>query len=188
MTEFNAAHVMRDIAQRTDQIAAGGKVVPVITAVLAVFAALATLFAHHSSISGLAQKNEALLYQSRAADQYNYYESKRIKIELNQALLDSGIAKNPGAQSMRTRMAQQTSEAEMVLKKAQNMETQSDAYSSESQRFIAKYENAAVAATLFQVSIVFASITALMRTKVLLLLAGGASLVGIGFFIAGFLS
>jgi len=54
-----------------------------------------------------------------------------------------------------------------------------------SNRFMGSYENYEVGATLFEVSVVLVSITALMRTKLFLLLAGGATLVGLGFLAVG---
>ena len=49
------------------------------------------------------------------------------------------------------------------------------------------YEKFEVATTLFEVSIVLVSITALMRTRAMLFVAAGATLVGIVFFGLGFL-
>jgi hypothetical protein len=189
MAEFNAAHAMHDASQRYEQIASGDKLVPVSAAVIAVFAALATLFAHHSSTSALAQKNEAILYQSKAADQYNYYESKRIKVQLNQALIDAGLARNgtAGRRAMEARMKKENTQAATILKKAQALDAASVTRVDRSERFLNSYENHEVAATLFEVSIVLVSVTALMRSKVLLLVAGGAMLVGLGFFTVGLL-
>ncbi len=187
MGEFNAAQALREIEQRSEQIGSGEKIVPVMTAVIAVLAALATLFTHHGSISGLAEKNEAILYQSKASDQYNYYESKRIKVQLDQALIDAGVARSgtAGRASMDSRMVQENSQAKSTLRKAQLLEAQSEEHMEGAERYMTSYENYQVAATLFEVSIVLVSITALMRTKVLLLVGGGATLVGLGFFAAG---
>ncbi len=180
---------MHEASERHEQVASGGKIVPVSAAIVAVLAALATLFAHHSSTSALAQKNEAILYQAKAADQYNYFESKRIKAQLNQSLIDSGIVASgsAGHQAMLGRINKENGEANVILKKAKALEAQSADHIERSEQFMNSYENHEVAATLFEVSIVLISITALMRSNVLLWIAGGATLVGLGFFAVGLL-
>jgi hypothetical protein len=186
MAEFNAAQVLDEAKEREEQIAAGGKLVPVLAAIIAVFAALATLFANHSSVTGLATKNEAILSMNKATDQFNYYESKRIKVQLNQAFISSGIVKNgDGLKNLQSAMAKEDAQAKDILKSAQNLQRESDDHYERSERFMQSYEKYEVAATLFEVSIVLVSITALMQTKALLWVAGGATLIGIIFFITG---
>ena len=187
MGDFRAAQALREVNERYEQIASGERLVPVLAAVIAVFAAIATLFAHHSSVSALAQKNEAILLQTKAADQYNYYESKRIKVQLIQALIDAGLGASgtAGRKNMEARMAKETADAKNILVKAKELETQSADAMQTSNRFMGSYENYEVGATLFEVSVVLVSITALMRTKLFLLLAGGATLVGLGFLAVG---
>jgi hypothetical protein len=189
MGEFSAAHALRESGDRQQQITSGEKLVPVLTAIIAVLAAIATLFAHHSSIVGLANKNEAILLQTKAADQYNYYESKRIKVQLNQALIDSGIVPNgPGRKKMDQRMTKENADANSILAKAVSFETQSADVMARSKSYMGSYENYQVSATLFEVAVVITSISALMRTKVLLLVSGVVSLVGLGFGFVGLLT
>lgn len=184
MGELNVAHVLEEAKERTEQIAAGEKLVPVMAAVIAVFAALATLFANHSSITGLATKNEAILAMNKASDQFNYYESKRIKVQVNQSLLSAGLVTSAAARaSMEASIAKENVQAQSILKDAQALQRQSDDQYERSERFMQSYEKFEVSATLFEVSIVLVSITALMRTKVLLWVGGGATLFGIIFFI-----
>jgi hypothetical protein len=189
MGDFSAAHALHEVGERHEQILAGEKLIPVLTAVIAVLAALATLFAHHSSILALAQKNEGILLQSKAADQYNYYESKRIKIQLDQALIDAGVAAagTSGRSRMEQRMAKEDADAKAILGKAKQLELQSGDAQERSERFMGSYENHEIAATLFEVSIVLVSVTALMRTRLFLIVAGGATLVGLGFLTVGWL-
>ena len=185
MAHFNAAHTMREIGQQSEEFAARSKLVPVSAAVVAVLAALATLFANHSSVSALAQKNEAILYQSKATDQYNYYQAKKIKAELAQAFLDNGGMTAAARSDTQARMNRENAEALPVLTKAQSLDAQSDAHFTQSEKYLGSYESFEVGATLFEVSVVLISITALMRSPALLALAAGATLVGLGFFFAG---
>jgi hypothetical protein len=186
MGEFNASHAMAEVKERGEQVAQGEKLVPILAAIIAVFAALATLFANHSSISGLATKNEAILAMSKASDQFNYYESKRIKVQLNQSLITAGlVTAGPAIKRMQTLMSKEDAQAKDILKDAQTLQKESDDRYARSEQFMQSYEKFEVSATLFEVSIVLVSITALMRTKVLLFVAGGATLIGILFFAQG---
>lgn len=178
---------MHQVAMRGERIASGDKLVPIAAAIMAVLAALATLFANHTSVTALAQKNEAVLYQSKAADQYNYYESQRLRVQIDRALLDTGVVGESGRATMTTRMDRLNSQAQTILKEAQSLESQSDQAFTKSQSHIVSYEAYEFAATLFQVSIVLVSISALMRPKVLLVVAVAAALVGLGFFAHGLL-
>lgn len=188
MSEFNAAQTLDEVRERGEQLAGGQKLVPILAAVIAVFAALATLFANHNSMSGLAMKNEAILSMSKAADQFSYYESKRIKSQLNEALINAGaVSSAAGLKKMRAVIQKEDGKAKVILKSAQRLQSDSDDKYERSERFMQSYEKYEVAATLFEVSIVLVSVTALMRTNVLLIGAGAATVVGLGFFATGFM-
>ncbi len=188
MPEFNAGRALDEAKERSEQVAQGGILVPIAAAVIAVLAALGTLFANHNSISGLAEKNEAILYQIKSADQYAYYESSRIKIHVYQALLGSGVvsAANTKAQMQNTIVREQ-SKADKILKVAGGDDVAATDHFQNSETYMKAYEKFEVATTLFEVSIVLVSITALMRTRAMLMVAAGATLVGLVFFAAGFM-
>ncbi len=186
MPEFNAGHALDEAMERHEQIAQGGILVPIAAAVIAVFAALATLFANHNSISGLAEKNEAILYQIKSADQYGYYESSRIKSHVYQALLGSGIVAANAKTPMQSTIAREQTKADKILKIAQEDDVSATEHFKDSEGYMKAYEKFEVATTLFEVSIVLVSITALMRTRAMLLVAAGATSVGIVFFALGF--
>lgn len=182
MGEFHAARALRDVDERRQQVASGGKLVPVLTAVIAVLAALATLFAHHSSTLALAKKNEGVLLQAKAADQYNWYQAKQIKVQVGQTLLDSGIVPSAtGRQTLEKRIKSEMQNSDAVRDKAKSLENDSNDAMERSDRYMTSYENYQISATLFEVSVVLVSITALMRTRIFLLIAGGATAVGLAF-------
>lgn len=187
MAEFNASRELREAQDRTMQLTQGERFIPVSTAIVAVLAALATLFSNHSSVTGLQARTQAGITQTKASDQYNYYEAKRIKAEVSQALLEAGLINNAGArQSLQTRIAKQNSDAAKVLEAAQAEETQSEAELVSAERAMGSYEAHEIAATLFEVSIVLLSITALThKFKGLLAIAGIATAAGLAFFVAG---
>jgi hypothetical protein len=189
MSEFNASRALQEVEERSAQLEAGGKFVPVATAIIAVFAALATLFSNHSSVSGLQLRTQAGITQTKASDQYNYYESKRIKAEVNQALLQAGLITNAAARSgMRSRIEAENAQAAGILSKAQAEEAQSEEELDRAEGSMRSYESHEVAATLFEVAIVLVSITAIMqKTRGMTALAGVAALTGLAFFLTGFL-
>lgn len=188
MAEFDAAHTMDEIKERSEQVAEGRKLVPILAAIIAVLAALATLFANHSSISGLAMKNEAILDSSKATDMWNYYQAKRLKIEVNKALISAGAVSNSaGLKTMHGTITKEDRESAKVQARARALDAKSADEYERSERFMQSYEKYEVAATFFEVSVVLVSVTALMRTKVLLGVAGVATLVGILFFAQGWM-
>lgn len=189
MARYRAAHTLREFDDRAEQIESGGKFVPVATAIIAVFAALATLFSNHSSVLGLQARSQAGITQTKASDQYNYYESKRIKAEVNQALLQAGLVKNAAAsKSMEARIKNENGQAAGILKTAQAEEVQSESELRQAERKMASYEGYEISATLFEVSIVLVSITALMtRSRALLYLAAVLTAGGIVSFMFGVL-
>jgi len=87
---------------------------------------------------------------------------------------------------MQSTVAREQTKANKILKIAQEDDVSAAEHFKDSESYMKAYEKFEVATTLFEVSIVLVSITALMRTRAMLLVAGGATLVGIVFFALGF--
>lgn len=189
MAEFNAARTLRESDERAEMVRTGGKLTPVLTSIVAVLAAVATLFSNHAATVGLQFRTQAGISQTRASDQYAYYESKRIKSEISEALVEAGIVTNAAARkSLQLRVVKQTNDASSILKKAHAQEEQSETELVKAERSMRSYESHEVAATLFEVAVVIISITALMRrTTALVVTSAGAALIGLAFFINGLL-
>ncbi|HTA40732.1 MAG TPA: hypothetical protein VK760_16740, partial [Candidatus Acidoferrales bacterium] len=78
--KFNEAN------ERVEHLSGGSrKLVSLAAAIIAVLAALGTLFSHHRSISALTAKNVAILTQARASDRYNSYEAKQVRYNVYSA-------------------------------------------------------------------------------------------------------
>ncbi|MGH7736909.1 MAG: DUF4337 family protein [Candidatus Tyrphobacter sp.] len=187
MGDFSAADTLHDARERSEQIESGNRIVPVAAAIVAVLAALATLLSNHSSVSGLEGRTMAGILQTRAADQYNYYESSRIKIEVNETLEQSGLVRDRAAvHGMQARIAKEDRKTAASLRAARNDEASSNAQLANAERSLGSYEHYEIAATLFDVSVVLISITALARgTKAPLWLGVVVTAAGLGYFIAG---
>lgn len=164
------------------------RIVSLAAAILAVLAALATLFAHHRSISALSVKNQAILAQARATDAYNSYEAKQIRYNIYQALLASRIVTNAESRERLTSVAERESTtSRSVLEKARRLEVESAENDEHSENFLKAYERLQFAATAFQIAIVFVSISALAGAR--FLLPAGFLLSGLGLvlFVTGLL-
>jgi hypothetical protein len=187
MPEFHTHHALTEAGERNEQLSEGNKLVPISAAIIAVFAALATLFSNHSSVSGLEKRTLAGIYQTRAADGYSYYESSRIKIEVNQAIVQSGLVPSSHPRdAINARINKEQSKSAATLTDAQHNEEISHNYLDEAEKTMSSYEHFEWAATLFEVAVVLVSITALARTRVLMYVGFLATAVGLVFFGMGF--
>lgn len=164
------------------------RLVPLAAAIIAVLAALGTLFSHHRSISALSIKNEAILLQSKASDQFNYYQAKRLKYTLYSTLIAAGETRSASirASMQKTADHEQTSSLD-ILSKAQTLERQATEEQERSEAILRSFETLEVATTLFEVAIVLVSISALSETRRMLYFGCGLSAAGIVVMIVGFL-
>jgi hypothetical protein len=179
---------VREATSRHDTAVQHDKLVPLAAAIIAVLAALGTLFAHHRSIQALAEKNQASILTARSADRYAYYQSQQTRVSLYNALLSSGIVKDPAKETLLRNIAeheQLTSAG--TLQDAKRLETQSIQKEEHSEKLLQSFETLEIATTLFEVSIVFSSISALADTRILLWIAIGMSAIGLVLGIVGFL-
>lgn len=187
---MSSAHkAFTEASERDERVREGRDLlVPLLAAIIAVLAALGTLFAHHRSIAALALKNEAILAQARASDQFAYYQAKRIKFTVYSALATAGVAKNAkdGASLAATAEREQKSSLP-VLDQARALEREATAKQEASETILGSFETLEIATTLFEIAIVFVSVSALAGTRLLLYLGSALSVVGIGYAIVGLL-
>jgi Domain of unknown function (DUF4337) len=157
-------------------------------AIIAVFAALGTLFAHHRSIIALSAKNQAILAQARASDTYNTYEAKQIRYNIYRALLATDLVRNPQVQKRLESVAErEQSSSGGVLEKARALESQAERNDANSESILRSYETLQFATTAFEISIVLVSIAALSGTRLFLPFGCGLSVFGLVLFIVGLL-
>jgi hypothetical protein len=155
-------------------------------AVLAVLAAIGSLLSGHSV-------NQAILAQTRATDQWSYYQAKSTKQQLYEVGGKLIEALTPptasGTADARTSSIGQfhaerdryDREKDEIKKEAENLEA-------ESRHEFHKHHQFALGIACFQVGIVLASVSILIRVRAiyyLSLLAGAAGLVGIAMGLLG---
>lgn len=154
-------------------------------AVIAVLAALGSLFSHHQSIAALNDKNQAILVQARALNDWNKSESSSIKYHVYQALIVAGVAHPNDA--IAKRLAGELAKSSRLEGQASTLEAQAANSESLSEIKLKSYETLEVGTTFFEIAIVLVSISTLAQNRLFLGLGSGLSAVGIAFLIAGLL-
>ncbi len=157
------------------------KQISLTTALLAVFAALASLQAGATVNTALVLKTEATRLQSEASDQWAYYQAKGIKAAVQEAARASWLAmgREPPAR-YDERMKRYGEEQAEIQNKAREKERERDEKLRESDHLLHRHHVFADAVALFQVSIALGAVAALTRSRLVWggsLLAGGAGVV-----------
>ena len=157
------------------------------TALMAVFAAIASLEAGAHSNEAIFEKNEAVLRQSQASDQWSFYQAKGIKATLLKAQSQS---LPPSSADLAQRLAQQAEhfnqEQVDIQRAAKNLEEQVAENNKRAMQHIEHHHRFAISVTVFQVAIALCAIAALTRRPLLFWggLAGG--IIGAILFALGF--
>jgi hypothetical protein len=148
-------------------------------AVLAVCAAVGSLLSGHAA-------NEAILAQTKATDQWAYYQAKSTKAhvyevgaEIVTALSSSSEQARPSRERFRAESKRYDSEKEEIKHEAEALEAESRTEFHKHQRF-------ALAIAMFQVGIVLASVSILVRFRPLYYLSVVAGAVGLVTLVLGF--
>jgi hypothetical protein len=183
----NVHKTLIEAGERQDAIDRGHRITSVAVAVIAVLAALGTLFSHHRSISALTAKNQAILTQARASDAYNKFEAKRIRSQIVYALIQSGVPQTEQARKTLQTLADTESQSSLAFqKKANTLEAQADDFDHQSERILKSYETLEIATTFFEIAIILVSISTLVQTRWFVTAGCTLSVVGLAFLIFGF--
>jgi hypothetical protein len=157
------------------------------TAIIAVFAAVAALESGTLSNEALIQKNEALLAQSKASDQWAYYQAKSVKATIYASQAAAAQSSNPDfavrAQKESERYAK---EEEEISKSASELEKEVKERTELSGESMEHHHRFAYSVTMFQVSIALAAIAALSRQKAVWFAGLVVAAAGFVYFVDGF--
>jgi hypothetical protein len=130
------------------------------TALIAVLAAIASLLAGNWANDALLHKDEALLAQTEASDQYNYYQAKGIKKAL--AEYQFVQTKDPADQAAADKYSQEQTAIKKIadedVAKVSEAEAAADGQ-------LEKHHHGALSVTLFQIAIALSAMSALLRRK-----------------------
>jgi uncharacterized membrane protein YcjF (UPF0283 family) len=184
----NVAKVLHEAGERQQNIERGNRAAALAAAIIAVLAALGTLFSHHRSISALTAKSQAILLQARAAERRNASEAKEIRSELYAALLKAGIAQTAESrQALASVVDREKDAAASASKEADTFENESLDYDARSDVSMRSYETLEWATAIFEMAIVLVSISTLSRNLALLIVGCALSGCGLVLMIVGLL-
>jgi len=104
-----------------------------------------------------------------------------------ESALEAGTAPAASAEKLRATAAREAVKAPPLMKLAQSFEHRADETDVKSEHLLSQHETIEIASTLFEVSIVLVSISALVGSRLLPIAAGVASAVGALAFALGLL-
>ena len=112
------------------------------------------------------QKNEALLAQSKASDQWAYYQAKSMKATIYATQAAAWRQTNPElAEKDQAEAIHYETEEQEINKAAKELESEVKKDSEMSDKSIEHHHRFAYAVTMFQISIALAAVAALSRQK-----------------------
>lgn len=157
----------------------------VLTAVLSTIGALFGYMGGHSQNSALIYKNEAAIQKTSAANQWNYYQAKSNKQNL--AELSITLTSGETQEKYRQEVTRYKQEKEEIKVEAEKLEKYAKAADAKSELEMHVHERWALATTLLQIAIAMSAITLLTRKRWLLGGVYGASAIGLGIGVMGYL-
>ena len=158
------------------------------TALIAVFAAVASLLSGAYSNDAILEKNDAILAQAKASDQWAYYQAKGIKGSLAASQSEVLAPTNPALSAkLKADTERYKVEQEEIEKQAHELEATEKEHNEKSDHLLERHHQFAFAVTLFQIAIAMGAIAALARRQLLWWIGLAASLVGLAFSVRGML-
>jgi len=157
------------------------------TAIIAVFAAVASLKSGSNANEAILAKNEAVLAQARASDRWAYYQAKGIKHVVYGVQADALAATNPvQAARFREEANRYKSDQEALERAAKELEKSVEASGLQADESLERHHRFAISVTVFQVAIALAAIAALARRRPLWFVSLAVGAAGMFFFLRGF--
>ncbi|MFD0694692.1 DUF4337 domain-containing protein [Paenibacillus sp. GCM10027628] len=152
--------------------------------IYAVLTALAGMKEGQVTTDTLLQMDQAVLLQAQASDQWAFFQAKSIKGELykSQSKIFS-LDSNPKAGELSKEFEADTkkydSEKNDIQTKANELEKQRDEKMKETSELVHKHHSAGTALIFLQIAIVLASISSLLKKKILWFGSMGVALIGL---------
>jgi hypothetical protein len=180
--KFNEAN------ERVEHLSGGSrKLVSLAAAIIAVLAALGTLFSHHRSISALTAKNVAILTQARASDRYNSYEAKQVRYNVYSAFLAAGLPKAQAGKDLVKKLADKEQASSLTtFADAERLDGAARDKEEQSELILKSYETLEIGTTFCEIAIVLVSISALASTRIFLTIGSTLAAIGLVFLIYGY--
>lgn len=153
--------------------------IALMTAVLATLGALISYQSGSAQNQAMFLKNESILKQAEASDQWAFYQSKSMKSHLDEST--AALATDPETKArFLADKANQDAEKAEIQKEATNLQVESRKLSQESEAKLRPHERLALALTFLQIAIALAAITVLTRRRWLLWGSVTSAAIGLG--------
>lgn len=158
------AHEHMEHAEHAEHaVHAGDNFMIKVSATIAVLAVLAAVIASLETIEtgkAISEKNEAVLMQAQASDQWSYYQAKSIKQNMYSIAAGSGAGRAEDYAKQAARYEQQTRD---IQKKAEELEHKRDEKLAASNKHEEKHHGLTLAATLVHIGIAVATIAIITK-------------------------
>jgi hypothetical protein len=153
--------------------------IALMTAILATIGALISYQSGSAQNQAMFLKNESILKQAEASDQWAFYQSKSTKSHLDEAAAALATTPELKAQFLADKQKQDKDKAE-IQKEAKKLQAESKKLGEESEAKLKPHERLALALTFIQIAVALAAITVLTRKSWLVWGAVGSAAIGIG--------
>lgn len=186
--EFNAHEAIEDARERGEQAGESkSRSILLLAALVAVVAAITTLFANQNSTAALQAKNDAILDQARATDAWNFYQARSIKQHIYLAASDAAPQLSAAARVKLAAAAKHEGRQQSdLLKQAKRYEAQVEADGRRSESFMHRHEILEASVTFFEVAIAVISIAGITALRWLVGVGIVLALIGVGFGVYAF--
>ena len=153
--------------------------IALMTAILATVGALVSYHSGSAQNEAMFLKNQSILKQAEASDQWAFYQARSLKSHVDAAT--AALATDPAvkAQFLAAQAKEDAAKAE-VQAEAQKLQAESRKLSEESEARLRPHERLALALTFIQIAIALAAITVLTRRRWLLWGSLASAATGIG--------
>lgn len=155
------------------------------TAILSTIGAIVNFASGNAQNEALFLKNESILKQSQASDQWAYYQSKSTKMHIADAA--AKLTTDPAVREsfINERDAEDRGRV-AVQREANRLQAESQHLARASDAKLKPHEHLALALGFLQIGIALSAITVLTRRRWLIWCAGAAALVGIAAALSAF--
>jgi hypothetical protein len=153
------------------------------TAFIAVVAAVATLVSGNFASKALLEKNDAVLLQNKASDQYAWYQAKGIKKNLAEFLYQQ-----KKEEKLKNAVDRYGKEQTEIKKQADDYAKQVDEANVRSEKLFERHHKVALGVTFFQIAIALSAMSALLKRKSFWTFSIVVTIIGLGFFLIGLLA
>lgn len=152
--------------------------IALMTAVLATVGALISYQSGSAQNQALFLKNQSILKQAEASDQWAFFQAKSVKSHIDDAT--AALATDPEVKArFLADKAREDAEKLEIQVEAKKLQTESRKLGEESEARLKPHERLALALTFLQIAIALAAITVLTRRRWLLWGSVGSAVVGL---------